>query len=338
MRSRVTLADVAARAGTSKTTAHYVLTGRDQEMRLSEDARQRVVRAAGELGYRPNLMARGLRTDVTRTIALITDSVASGQFAGQLVYGSLAAAARHGHLLFVCETDDDPEIETRLVEELLDRRVDAFLWATSFTREVEVPPALAQGRLVLLNCRAPHTGVPSVLPDEVQAGSDSVQLLLDAGHREDVWVVGEAAEHVVAGRERRAGMRRAFTAAGVEPAGRVACSWWPESAYEAVDELLAGGTRPRALVCLNDRIAMGAYQALARHGLRIPDDVSVVSFDDSDLASWLRPQLTSIALPHYELATRAVDLLLADATDQPAAVEHRVAMPVRRRGSVGPPR
>ncbi|SDO84439.1 transcriptional regulator, LacI family [Klenkia soli] len=335
MRSRVTLADVAARAGTSKTTAHYVLNGRDQEMRISEDARQRVLAAAGELGYRPNLMARGLRTDVTRTIALITDTVASGQFAGQLVYGSLEAAARHGHLLFVCETDDDPEIETRLVEELLDRRVDAFLLATSSTREVEIPPALEKSRLVLLNCRAPHTGVPSVRPDEVQAGHDAVQVLLDAGHRDGIWVVGEAGEHVVAGRERRAGMRRALTAAGVELAGRVECHWWPESAFEAVDAWLAAGTRPRALVCLNDRVAMGAYQALARHGLRIPDDVSVVSFDDSDLASWLQPQLTSIAIPHYELATRAVDLLLADPVAEFA--EHRVPMPVRLRDSVAPP-
>jgi LacI family transcriptional regulator len=202
VRIRVTLADVAARAGTSKTTAHYVLTGRDREMRISDVARRRVQEAAADLGYRPNLMARGLRTDVTRTIALVTDTVASGQFAGQLVYGSLVAAAQQGHLLVVCETDDDPEIETRLVEELLDRRVDGFVLATSFTRDVQVPEALTGSRVVLLNCRAPHSGAAAVLPAEVEAGHDAVQVLLDAGHREGIWVVGEAAEHVVAGRER----------------------------------------------------------------------------------------------------------------------------------------
>lgn len=334
MRSRVTLADVAARAATSKTTAHYVLTGQDQQMRISDDARQRVLRAAAELQYRPNLMARGLRTDVTRTIALVSDTVATSQYTGQLIYGSLVAAARHGHLLFVCETDDDPEIQARVLDELLDRRVDAFVLATHFTREVEVPHALARSRVVLLNCRA--DGATSVVPDEVQAGADAVRELLDAGHDEGIWVVGEAAEHVVAGRERLAGMTAAFAAAGVSPAGRVECAWWPESAFDAVRALLAGGTRPRALICLNDRAAMGAYQALAAHGLHVPDDVSVVSFDDSDLASWLQPQLTSIALPHVELATRAVDLVLTDPPDAPA--EHRVPMPVRRRASVAPPR
>jgi LacI family transcriptional regulator len=77
---------------------------------------------------------------------------------------------------------------------------------------------------------------------------------------------------------------------------------------------------------------MGAYQALAAHGLSVPEDVSVVSFDDSDLASWLQPQLTSVAIPHYELATRAVELVLADPAPEPT--EHRVPMPVRLRGSV----
>ncbi len=335
MRTRVTLADVAARANTSKTTAHYVLAGRDQEMRISEDARYRVRRAADELGYRPNLMARGLRTDVTRTIALITDDVASGQFAGGLVYGALAAAARHEHLLFVCETDDDAEIEARLVHGLLDRRVDAFLYATSFTQDVRVPEGLGAARLVLLNCRPLDGPVTAVVPDETGAGRDAAQVLLEAGHREDIWVVGDALEAVVAGRERRAGMTEALGAAGVRLAGRVACAWRPQSAFEAVDAFLAGGTRPRAFICLNDRIALGTYQALAAHGRRVPEDVSVVSFDDSDLASWLRPALTSIGLPHAQLADRAVDLLLADPV--PPTTEHRVPMPVRRRGSVGPP-
>ena len=96
----------------------------------------------------------------------------------------------------------------------------------------------------------------------------------------------------------------------------------------------ATAARPTALICLNDRIALGAYQALAAAGLRIPDDVSVVSFDDSDLASWLVPQLTSVAIPHFELGRRAVELLVS-ADRQPGV--HRIAMPLSARDSVGPP-
>ncbi len=92
--------------------------------------------------------------------------------------------------------------------------------------------------------------------------------------------------------------------------------------------------RPRALICLNDRVAFGAYQALHEAGVTVPDDVSVVSFDDSDLAAWLRPKLTSISLPHYQLGWQAVELLLGGETE-PRMV--RVPMPVRHRASVGKP-
>src|SRR3954469_5008529 len=138
---RATMRDVAERAGTSRTTAHYVLTGRDREMRIAEETRRRVLRAANELRYRPNLMARGLRTNVTRTVALVTDAVASEAYAGGLVSGALAAAAERSYLLFVCETGEDPLLEEQLLAQLLDRRVDAYLYATFFTRDVEVPRA-----------------------------------------------------------------------------------------------------------------------------------------------------------------------------------------------------
>src|SRR4051794_21158147 len=136
---RATLQDVADRAGTSRTTAHYVLTGRDREMRIAEETRRRVLRAAAELRYRPDLMARGLRTGVTRTVALITDTIATEPYAGDLVYGSLAATAAHGYLLFVTETGEDAALQDQLIGQLLDRSVDAYVYASLFTREVAVP-------------------------------------------------------------------------------------------------------------------------------------------------------------------------------------------------------
>nr|WP_179722794.1 LacI family DNA-binding transcriptional regulator [Petropleomorpha daqingensis] len=322
--------DVAERAGTSRTTAHYVLTGRDREMRIGEDTRRRVLRAANELRYRPDLMARGLRTQVTRTIALIADAVASEAYAGDLVAGALAATAARGYLLFVCETGEDAELEEALVEELLARHVDAFLYATYFTRDVVVPAALRDQRVALLNCRAP--GLPSVVPDEVGAGRTAAEALLSAGYRDGIWLVGEPAPHVVASVERLRGIEEALTAAGVRAAGTVPCAWWPESAFERFGALLDDGQEPAAVICANDRVAMGVYQALAVRGRRVPDDLAVVSFDDSDLAVWLHPALTSVALPHRELAAIAVDLLLGEGGPPPG--EHRVPMPLRRRESV----
>jgi LacI family transcriptional regulator len=332
----VTLQDVAVHAGPSRTTAHYVLTGQDRAMRIAEDTRRRVLRAANELRYRPDLMARGLRTRVTRTIALLTDAVASEPYAGAMVHGAVSAAAARGYLLFVCETGEDPLLEEQVIDELLDRHVDAYVYATFFTRTVEVPEALQSQRLVLLNCCDSTGAWPSVVPDELGAGRSAAAALYRAGHREGVWVVGEPAEHVIAGAERMRGIREELTRAGAQIAGVVPCRWWPESAYEQFGAFLDGGGRPSAVVCINDRVAMGVYQALAARGLAVPGDVSVVSFDDSDLAVWLQPALSSVALPHRELATEAVRLLLDEKGAAPG--ERRVPMPLRLRESIAPPR
>jgi LacI family transcriptional regulator len=302
-------------------------------MRISEDARQRVLRAAQELDYRPNLMARSLLTKVTRTNALISDTLASDPYAGRATQGALAAAVAHGHLLFIGETEGDTGVEEKLIADFLVRQVDAFVYASMFTRHVRLPPALKGRRVVLLNCltRASRPSHHSVIPDEANAGRSAARVLLDAGHRDGIHLLGDPAERVFAGRERVAGLRAELSGAGLRLAGTVECEWWPDSAYDAVGAALRGGLRPRALVCLNDRVALGAYQALREAGRGIPGDVSVVSFDDSEMAAWLRPQLTSIALPHYQLGWRAVELLL-DHDAEPAVV--RLPMPVRSRASV----
>jgi len=121
---------------------------------------------------------------------------------------------------------------------------------------------------------------------------------------------------------------------GTELADSIESLWWPDATYQAVRSYLEAGQRPSALICLNDRIAMGAYQAAQEAGLVIPDDLSVVSFDDSDIASWLQPQLSSVAIPHFELGRLAVEILLSE--DRPTDIQ-RVPMPLRERGSIGPP-
>jgi len=327
---RATLLQVAQRAGVSRSTASFVLAGRHLDMRIAEDTRQRVLRAAQELDYRPNLMARSLRTKVTRTLALVSDTLAADPYAGQAIHGSLAAAVARGHLLFIGESAGDPAVEEKLISDFLDRQVDAFVYARMFTRYVRVPKLLRDRPVVLLNCltRAARPSHHAVVPDERGAGFRVARALLDAGHRDGIHLVGRVSEQVYAARERLAGIG----AAGLRPAAPIECEWWPDSAYEAVSRALRAGLAPRALICLNDRIALGTYQALREAGRTIPDDVSVISFDDSELAAWLRPPLTSIALPHYELGRQAVEKLLGPSTE-PAV--HRLAMPMRDRASVG---
>jgi len=340
---RVTLADVARSAGVSQTAASFVLSGRREEMRISLDVEARVLRAVRETGYRPNIVSRSLRTGATQTIGFVSDTVATTPFAGHLIWGALDAAREHDHLLFTGETEGDPDLERQLIEAMHDRRVDGIVFASMYTRKMAVPAALLDGPAVLLNALpSGRSPIPCVVPDEAKAGRTAARVLVDAGFTSGIYLVGAGptANRVpkgsVAAVERLAGISTALRFAGVTVEGAVACAdWQPELGYRATRRLLDKAT-PAALICFNDRLAFGAYQALADSGLSVPDDVSVVSFDDDVLASWMRPQLTTVALPHYELGRAAVELLLDSAgheTDGKSAV-HRIPMPLRERESV----
>lgn len=325
------LRDVAERAGVSPTTASFVLSGRD--MRISEETRQRVLRTARELDYRPNLMARSLRTQQSSTIGLVADTIATGHYGGELVRGAMTAALTHGHRLLVCESDGDPTLQATLVEDLVGRQVAGLVLATASHDRVSTPGGASSLPVVLLNCVS-DASYPSILPDETAGGRAAAGLLVEAGHRKDVWLVGETPAASLPGTERLAGIVAELAGAGAGVDAHLSCPWWPEAAYEVMVRALERGERPRAVVCLNDRIALGVYQALAEAGLQVPRDVSVVSFDDSELASWLRPSLSTIALPEFEMGRLAVESLLGAET--PPA-HRRVPMPVRVRESVGPP-
>jgi LacI family transcriptional regulator len=339
--NRVTLADVARAAGVSRTTASLVLSGRGDEMRIAEASQERVRLIAAELAYRPNMISAGLRSGTSRTIGFISDTVATSQLAGDMIKGALEGARRHGHMLFIGEYEGDESERERLIDAMLDRQVDGVIMASMFTRERAVPRALANRNVVLLNT-LPETGsspVPAFLPDEFAAGRRAARLLLDHGHREIHLVgagpgLGDVPQGTVAGDERLAGILEELSEAGLSPAsGRRLTIWLPADGWRATADLIASGVRSGALITFNDRIAFGAYQAIAEAGLSVPDDFSIVSFDDHQLASWVHPGLTTFAIPHYELGLRAVEALLAPDQDRVPALE-RVTMPLRTRGSV----
>jgi LacI family transcriptional regulator len=321
---RPTLADVAAHAGVSATTASYILNGRSEEMRIATGTQERVRSSAKALGYRVNRTARSLRTSTSATLGVVTDLIASGQYASSMLRGASAAAHQRGHLLVIGESEGDPLLEEKLIDEMLERQVDGILYATLVTRELTVPDRLTS-RTVLLNCLDPRSSLPAVLPDEVQGGRLAVDLLVDAGVEGDVVVVGrDPTPGAVAGERRLQGIEEGLAAHGRRLAGVVDCDWTVALAARAVDEHLRRHGTPEALVCLNDRIAMGAYQALADHGLVVPDDVAVVSFDGSDLAQWLHPPVTSVQLPYVEMGVAAVELLRDGALSAETAQRCRV--------------
>lgn len=343
---RVTLADVARRAGVSQTAASFVLTGRREEMRISVDVETRVLEAARETGYRPNIVSRSLRTGTTHTIGFISDIVATTPFAGNLIKGALEAARDRGHLLLIGETEGDPALEQELLEAMVDRQVDGLVLAAMYTRKLTVPKVLRSRASVLLNA-VPTRPAPlvSVVPDEVGAGRTAAKTLLDAGHQHGIYLIGagpragQGPPGSLAAVERLQGIKAALDSAGVSAAGAIACTdWEPELGHAAVRELVDSGAPIKALICFNDRLAVGAYTALAESSITVPADVSVISFDDDPLSIWVKPELTTIAIPHYDLGRRSIELLLDGPQDGTnSGIVERIPMPLRMRQSVGAP-
>ncbi|MDQ0772448.1 LacI family transcriptional regulator [Streptomyces aurantiacus] len=336
---RVTLADVARRAGLSTAAASMILNGRT-DTRLSAEAHARVNDAAAELGYRPNVAARGLRTRKTLTIGFVSDVVATTRFASGLIQGALDAARTAGHVLLVLETGGDPARESEAIAAVLDRQVDGIIFGVMRARELFVPDIPQATNVVMLNASNKKHPV-SVLPDELSGGRAAVALLADAGHRNGIALIGHNEEveknlfrSATVG-QRIAGIRAEMAERGLRFAAEESCwDWEPHHGYDVTRALLKDRGDIRALLCMNDRLAFGAYQALADHGLSVPHDVSVVSFDNDELASYLRPGLTTVALPHEAMGRSSVELLL-DHDRRPG--HHLIPMPVIERGSIRTP-
>lgn len=332
---RVTLAEVARLAGLSPTAASMILTGRP-DTRLSAEAHAKVMAAAQQLGYRPNVAARSLRTDRTQSIAFISDVVATTRFATGLIRGALHAAEQAGHVMLMLETGGEPAREVEAMQAALDRGVDGLVFAAMRAREIFVPELPISAPVVMLNATNSRFPV-SVLADEEQGGRTAVRALAEAGIASGIALLGQsdAAEQglfrseTVARRVR--GIRAEMAARGMVFAAEASCwNWEPEEGYRLTRKLLRGSTGLKALLCMNDRLAFGAYQALGDMGFKVPGEISLVSFDNDEIAAYLRPGLTTVALPHEEMGRLAVKLLLERGTDG----EHLVPMPAIFRQSI----
>jgi LacI family transcriptional regulator len=340
-RSKVRIKDVAAAAGVSVTTVSHVLNDVDGK-RVNAETRARVREAAERLGYAPNGLARGLRLRRSHTIGLLSDEIATTPFAGKIILGAQEVAKAHDLLLILMNTGGDPDLEMREARLLLQRQVDGVLYATMYHRTVTVPAVLSGAPVVLLNAVSADPAFASVVPDEVAGGWDAADVLIKAGHRSLAFI--NNSDDIPAKHGRREGFLARAAEAGVDEAAIAMVEACPDAAggYVAAASLLRRTPRPTGVFCFNDQVAMGLYQAAAEAGLRIPDDVSVVGFDNLELvAAALRPALTTVALPHYQMgvwaATQMIDCIGASSGETSPVRHERLRGPVVHRSSVAPP-
>jgi len=328
--------DVAQRASVSIATVSRVLNNAPH---VRPEIRRKVLRAVKALNYQPNRTAQRLRARQSKVLGLIISDI-QNPFFTSVVRGIEDVAYQNGYSLVLCNSDEDPEKEKLYVDVMRAEAVAGVIIASASEAQPHIDTLLdAHIPVVALDRRIKDRRVDSVLVSNVQGAYEAVTHLIEQGHRY-IGFIGLPLNRTT-GRERFEGYQRALRQHRlpvVRAQIRIADAK-QQGGYAAAQDLLEHQPRLTALFVANNLTTLGALQAIHERGLRIPDDISIVGFDDMPWATLLHPPLTAIAQPTYELGRQAAELLLVRLKDPHKPVAH-VQLPTTLivRGSTGAPR
>lgn len=303
-----TMKEIAEKTGVSVSTVSLVLNDRD-EGRVKSSIADQVRKMAEKLGYKPNPLARSLRTSKTRILGFISEEVATTPYAGGIILGAQAAASQLGYMLITVNTDGE-EHEDEEITTLKRYGADGFLYAKMSNRYTDVPESLTSMPLVLIDATDRQGRFPSIEPDEVRIAHDATTRLIKAGCQRIAYI--GCSELMLAQDRRLEGYRTALEDAGRVYDERLVCNVFNNGpALQAVSELFDRES-PDGFFCFNDARAWYVYECAARRGLTIGKDISVVGVDNHRvLAETLEPQLTTVELPHFEMGYWSVCKLVS---------------------------
>ncbi|HZA73068.1 MAG TPA: LacI family DNA-binding transcriptional regulator [Propionibacteriaceae bacterium] len=318
--SRANISDVARASGVSTTTVSHVLTGKRP---VAAATRERVEAAVRALHYRPNHVARNLRVGTSQMIAVVVPDI-TNPFYSQLTRG-LADALGADYGTWVCNTDGSARRERRYLSDVLARGADGLVIASVEPDHDHVlTPTRYNTPMVCIGDSIDHPMVDRVIAADEEASRAAVEHLLARGARRVATIQGPRG----LGLARVAGYEGALEAAGLRAPQqlRVRGDWTRGSGQAGMHRLMRLATRPDAVFCANDLMAIGALDAARELGLRVPDDVRIVGFDDIEAASLVSPALTTIANPAYETGQSAGKLLLDRLQDRQIGGPRRTVM------------
>jgi DNA-binding LacI/PurR family transcriptional regulator len=304
--ARVTIKDIARHAGVSTATVSYVI---NRTKYVSPELTERVQNAIEHLGYQPNRIARSLRIQNTSTVGLIISDI-QNTFFTSLVRAVEDVAYAHNHSVVLCNSDETVEKEELYIDLMLADQVAGVIISPARETHNAVGKLLAAHiPVVAVDRRIPDLDVDTVVIDNVSAAFDLVSHLIDDGHRRIGALVGPP--DITTGRERYEGYVRALETHHVPLLPELVCTGLPRESfgYEATRELLDLPEPPTALFLANAYLALGSLKVIQERRLRIPDEIAVVAFDEMEWTSLVKPGLTVVAQPIYELGKVAADLL-----------------------------
>jgi LacI family transcriptional regulator len=303
----VTLNELAKAAGVSVSTVSRALTA--SEHPVNEETRQRILTLAKELGYRPNMMARSLKTDRTFTVGIIVDNIAS-PFTPLMIRGIQDYLKGFHYFSVVINADWNPEAEAEAIHDLISRSIDGIVFVESWLRDANPVLDLVSKPYVFVHRLFGGAGRNSVNVDDVGGGRLATEHLIGLGHRRIGFISGPAGWG--ASEDRLVGYRAALQGAGIpyDPTLMIEGNWEVQSGYPAAKKFLTLENYPTAIFAGNDLMALGAIYAIQESGLRVPEDIAVVGYDDREIASIARPSITTVTLPCYEMGQRSAKLLL----------------------------
>jgi LacI family transcriptional regulator len=302
VKKRIKMVDIARAANVSRTSVSLILN-QVPGVRISESTRQRILDVARELGYSPGPMLTDMHSERRQVFGVLINEISSA-YPIDLIYGLQSYAHAQGFQIVIQVSDGTRHHELAALEVFARFGVVGVVYASTFSAIVSPPEALSKFRHVMLNCRRDDSSGFAVLPAERHGGSLAAQHLIDIGRQRVATITGDPWQF--ASRERLAGYRRTLNKAGSNlgiPYERTS-DWGHASGYQAARQLFELPQHPDALFCHNDIIARGALAAARDIGLRVPEDIAIVGYDDREFAKDL--DITSITLPFVEMAERAL--------------------------------
>lgn len=308
-KQRPTMKDVAAHAGVALSTVSYVFNNNGP---VSEERRTRVLNSVRALNFTPNESARSLKSNSSKTIALVIPQL-TNQFFALLAQGVERVASDNGLLVVFCIPETTEDAESHNVALLQSKRVDGFIYLSAFGTSLNTIVELAShGPMVLVDEKIPGLDLPSVVSDGRRGAREIASYVIGQGHKRIAIIGGP--ESLWTAQQRLAGYREALAKAGhnLDDTPYLAGDYSQEAGTNLASKLLQGSAvnRPTALLCANDLMAIGAIEYCKSAGIRVPEDVSIAGFDDLPFASLLTPRLTTVRQPALEMGQRAANILL----------------------------